>query len=88
MDVDVEPEEERGGQGGRENVAGSELVASVLVVAAASASGAAFPRSRFPERRSKISERKFFFFFLFFALFQRLGFEQGKRKSAFGKMKE
>lgn len=56
----AQSEGELRGQGGRENVAGGELVASELAAAAAAAastSGAAFPR-RFPEKKNqKFSEK-------------------------------
>lgn len=57
----AQSEGELRGQGGRENVAGGELVASELAAAAAAAastSGAAFPR-RFPEKKIKNFPIKF-----------------------------
>lgn len=66
-ELKLEPEGELIGQGGRENAAEEEPVASELAAAAASASGAAFPR-RFSDKVDVLPRNL------------RLGFEQGPQE--------
>lgn len=66
-ELKLEPEGELIGQGGRENAAEEEPVASELAAAAASASGAAFPR-RFSDKADVLPRNL------------RLGFEQGPQE--------